>query len=181
MPRLFTALEIPDDATDALALMRGGLLGARWIEPDDYHVTLRFIGDIDARLADEVAAALDGVRQERVGVAFDGLSWFGGAKPHAVIAKVKPAPALLALQADHERRMRRLGLAPETRNFTPHVTLCRLRGAGVEAVADYLAARGRLAAPDFLADSFALMSARDSVGGGPYVVERLFRLAGGSG
>jgi RNA 2',3'-cyclic 3'-phosphodiesterase len=177
MPRLFTALEVPDHAADALALTRGGLIGARWIEPDDYHVTLRFIGDIDARLADEVAVALDEVRRARVGIAFEGLSWFGGDKPHAVIAKVKPTPALVDLQADHERRMRRLGLAPETRNFTPHVTLGRLRGVGPAAVADYLASRGRLEAPDFLADKFVLMSAKDSVGGGPYVVEADYRLS----
>ena len=51
MPRLFTALELPDDVADELALNRGGLFGAHWLEPDDYHITLRFMGDIDARLA----------------------------------------------------------------------------------------------------------------------------------
>ena len=86
-------------------------------------------------------------------IAFEGLSWFGGDKPRALVAKVKPAPALTELAADHERRMRRLGLAPETRNFTPHVTLARMRGVGPAAVADYLASRGRLAAPGFTATS----------------------------
>jgi RNA 2',3'-cyclic 3'-phosphodiesterase len=171
MPRLFTALEIPEEVAAALAVARGGLIGARWIEPEDYHITLRFIGDIDARLADEAAAALDEVRRGRVEVAFDGLDWFGGDKPRAVIAKVKPAPALVELAADHERRLRRLGLPPEKRQFTPHVTLARMRGVGPAAVADYLASRGRLEAPGFVAESFVLMSAKDGVGGGPYVVE----------
>ncbi len=147
------------------------MIGARWIEPEDYHITLRFIGDIDARLADEAAAALDEVRRARVEVAFEGLNWFGGDKPRAIIARVKPAPALVELAADHERRMRRLGLPPEKRQFTPHVTLARMRGVGPAAVADYLASRGRLEAPGFVAESFVLMSARDGVGGGPYVVE----------
>jgi 2'-5' RNA ligase len=171
MPRLFTALEVPDGVRAALALARGGLFGARWIDPENYHITLRFIGDIDARLADEVAAALDEVRRAPAPIAFEGLAWFGGDKPRAIVAKVKPAPALVELAADHERRLRRLGLAPETRNFTPHVTLARLRGVAPAAVADYLASRGRLSAPEFLAERFVLMSARDGVGGGPYLAE----------
>jgi 2'-5' RNA ligase len=176
MPRLFTALEIPDDVADALALMRGGLFGARWSEPDDYHITLRFIGDIDARLANEVADTLAEVSRPRVVVAFEGLAWFGNDRPRAIVAKVKPSPELADLAADHERRLRRLGLPPETRNFTPHVTIARLRGVGPAAVADYLASRGRLEAPGFTAERFVLMSARDGVGGGPYVAEAEFWL-----
>ena len=176
MPRLFTALLPPPDVVEALARARGGLLGARWIEPDDYHVTLRFLGDIDARTADAAVAALDEVKRSGAPVAFEGLGWFGGDKPRAIVAKVKPTPALVELAADHERRMRRLGLAPETRHFTPHVTLARLRGVGPAAVADYLAMHGRLEAPGFVAESFVLMSSRDGVGGGPYVVEAEFGL-----
>ena len=117
------------------------------------------------------------MRRAAAPVAFDGLGWFGGDKPRAIVARVKPAPALIDLAADHERRLRRLGLAPETRNFTPHVTLARLRGVSPAAVADYLASRGRLEAPAFTADRFVLMSARDGVGGGPYVVEAEYPLA----
>ena len=51
MPRLFTGLELPGAVAGQLALMRGGVAGARWLEPEDYHITLRFIGDIDARTA----------------------------------------------------------------------------------------------------------------------------------
>ena len=171
MPRLFTALEVPEAARTALAGARGGLFGARWSDPSEYHLTLRFIGDIDARTSDEVAAALDEARRGAVPVVFEGLSWFGGDKPRAVIARVKPAPALVELAADHERRIRRLGLPPEKRQFTPHVTLARMRGVSPAAVADYLASRGRLEAPGFTAERFVLMSSRDGVGGGPYVVE----------
>ena len=171
MPRLFTALALPPDVAAALALTRGGLPGARWVDPQDYHITLRFIGDIDARTANEVAAALEEVRRAPAPVAFEGLTWFGGDKPRALIAKVKPGPALLELAADHERRMRRLGLAPETRNFLAHVTLAWARGVAPAAVADYLAARGRLEAPAFVAHKFVLMSAKSGVGGGPYVAE----------
>jgi 2'-5' RNA ligase len=176
MPRLFTALEIPDDVAEALALTRGGLFGARWLDPDEYHITLRFIGDVEPRLADEIADTLAEVSRARPRIVFEGLSWFGGDKPRAIVAKVKPTPELSELAADHERRLRRLGLPPETRNFTPHVTIARVRGASPAAVADYLASRGRLEAPGFTAERFVLLSARDGVGGGPYVAEAEFWL-----
>ncbi len=78
-------------------------------------------------------------------IAFEGLHWFGGEKPRAIVARVKADPALMDLQASQERRLRRLGLPPETRNFTPHVTLARLRSVSPFAVADYLGVAGRLA------------------------------------
>jgi RNA 2',3'-cyclic 3'-phosphodiesterase len=177
MPRLFTGLEIPPDVAAKLAELRGGLPGARWIEPADYHVTLRFIGDVEPRLADDVVDALDGLRARPIRVEFTGLDAFGGEKPHAVVARVKTADALVDLQAEQERRLRRLGLAPEPRKFTPHVTLARLRRGTAEDVAGYLTTRHALALPAFVADRSALFSARESVGGGPYAVEMTFALA----
>ena len=176
MPRLFTGLEVPAASAAALASARGGVYGARWIEPGHYHITLRFIGDVDSRAAREIAEALAEVRRAPVAVGFMGVSWFGADKPRAIVARIKPTAPLIELQSDHERRLRRIGLAPEPRNFTPHVTLARLRSASQAAVADYLSARGALVAPPFEAARFVLFSARDSVGGGPYVVEAAYPL-----
>ena len=130
MPRLFTGLELPAAVVGQLALMRGGVVGARWLEPEDYHITLRFIGDIDARAARDIDETLGDIRRPKAPVRFEGLSWFGGDKPRAIVAKVKPEPALMDLQAEQERRLRRIGVEPETRKYTPHVTLARLRGVG---------------------------------------------------
>ena len=176
MPRQFTALELPDAVVAKLALMRGGVAGARWLEPEDYHVTLRFIGDIDARAARDIADTLGDIRRPKTPVRFEGLDWFGGAKPRSLIAKVKADPALMDLQAEQERRLRRIGVEPETRKYTPHVTLARLRDVDQRAVADYLATRGALLAEPFLAERFVLYSAREGSGGGPYVVEAAYPL-----
>jgi RNA 2',3'-cyclic 3'-phosphodiesterase len=176
VPRLFTALELPEAVVGQLALMRGGIVGARWLEPEDYHVTLRFIGDVDGRAARDIAETLGEIRRPTAPVRFEGLSWFGGLKPRAIVAKVKPEPALMDLQAELERRLRRIGLEPETRKYTPHVTLARLRGVGQASVASYLAARGALMAESFTAERFVLYSARDGSGGGPYVVEAAYPL-----
>lgn len=176
MPRLFTGLEIPDDLSRQLALLRGGLFGARWIDEEDYHLTLRFIGDIDEAAAHDVWEALGRIRRRPFTVTLDALDVFGGDKPRALIARVKPDPALVELQAEQERLLRRIGLAPELRKFRPHVTLARLKSVSQAAVADYLASRGYFASRAFEADHFVLFSARESVGGGPYVVEESYPL-----
>ena len=129
MPRLFTALEIPAEVASALTLHRGGLVGARWIEPADYHITLRFLGDVDRRMAHEVDEFLGDLRSYPFEIVLDALGTFGGDKPRAVFARVQPSAKLTELQADVERLMRRLGLPPEGRKFVPHVTLARLRDA----------------------------------------------------
>jgi 2'-5' RNA ligase len=177
MQRIFTGLELPLDVAQSLAMLRGGLPGARWIDPEDYHVTLRFIGDVDDTLAREVALLLGKVSRPPLELRLDGLSSFGGRRPRAVIATLAQTPALMELQAEHERLMQRAGLEPEGRKFTPHVTLARLRNSSSRQVAEYLTTRPFLAPLSFRVTRFVLFSARASVGGGPYVVEAAYPLA----
>jgi 2'-5' RNA ligase len=177
MQRIFTGLEIPPDVGQALAMMRGGLPGARWIDPENYHVTLRFIGDIDDSLAREVAWMLGQVRRTEFELRFDAVSSFGGRRPRAVIATLAPTRELMELQAEHERLMQRVGLEPEGRKYTPHVTLARLRDSSSWQVAEYLAERALFGRPPFKVSQFVLFSSRASVGGGPYVVEAAYPLA----
>src|SRR5438105_2748616 len=172
MPRIFTGLELPSNVTQSLATLRGGLPGARWIDPEDYHVTLRFIGDVDVTLAREVASLLGKVSRPPLELRLDGLSSFGGRRPRAVIAALAQTPALMELQAEHERLMQRVGLEPEGRKFTPHVTLARLRDASSRHVADYLSTRALTRPLPFTASRFVLFSSRASVGGGPYIIEQ---------
>lgn len=177
MPRLFTGLEIPATVSESLSLLRGGLRGARWIDPENYHITLRFIGDVDDEIAREVGWALGQVRRKDFELHFDGLTSFGGRRPRAVVATVASSPSLIELQAEHERLMKRVGLEPEGRKYTPHVTLARLRDAKSSDVAEYLSARGAFRTPPFIVSRFVLFSSRASVGGGPYVVEAAYPLA----
>jgi 2'-5' RNA ligase len=170
MPRLFTALEIPSEIGQSMAQLRGGLPGARWIDPENYHLTLRFIGDIDDALTDEIADMLGQVARRKFSLRIDGLDSFGGNKPRAVVAAVTPVADLVELQAEHERIMQRVGLQPE-RKYKPHVTLARLRDTSSRQVADFLSLRQPFRLPSFPVSRFVLYSSRDSVGGGPYVVE----------
>ncbi len=178
MQRLFTALEIPREAALSLSLLRGGLPGARWIDVENYHLTLRFIGDVEGHVADEIANALDRVRRPSFMLTLSGVGAFGQKKPHAVWAGVSPSPDLNALQAEIDRICQRLGVASDPRKFMPHVTLARLRNSSPLDVARYLSARGNFSALPFRVGRFVLMSSRDSVGGGPYIVEEAWPLAG---
>jgi 2'-5' RNA ligase len=177
MLRLFTGLEIPADIGQSLSLLRGGLPGARWIDPENYHVTLRFIGDVDDTIAHEIASMLERVRREPFEMRVEDLISFGGRKPRAIVATLGSARALMELQAEHERLMQRVGLEPEGRKYVPHVTLARLRDSSSRQVADYLALRAPFRSPLFAVSRFVLFSSRASVGGGPYVVEAAYPLA----
>ena len=176
MPRLFTGLEIPPPLAQSLAVLRGGLPGARWIDPENYHMTLRFIGDVDDAVAHEVASVLGRVRRRPFELRVEDLKPFGGRRPRAVVATFGPLQALMELQAEHERLMQRVGLEPDGRKYIPHITLARLRESSSRQVADYLALRAPFRSVPFTVSRFVLFSSRMSVGGGPYVVEAAYPL-----
>lgn len=176
MPRLFTGLELPESVTERLSILRAGLPGARWVDPENYHITLRFIGDVDDATAHEFASGLAKIRSEPIRLCIDGVDSFGGRKPRSVWAGLQPNAALDALQRAHEHAARAAGLPAESRNFKPHVTLARLRGVRPDAVARYLGGNGFLLTPPFDVHRFVLFSSRASRGGGPYVVEEAFPL-----
>ena len=177
MPRLFTGIEIPRPVAERLSFLRGGLVGARWIDADRYHVTLRFIGDVDMITAEAAAESLARVRRRAFSLRVRGLTALGTRKPHAVVAEIEPAAPLMDLQAEHERLMQRIGLPAEGRKYTPHVTLARVRSGKPHDIAEYLSVRGGFLTDAFEVERFVLFSSRDSVGGGPYVVEQSYDLA----
>ncbi len=176
MPRLFTALEIPRDAAMSLSLLRGGLPGARWMDVENYHITLRFIGDVDGPTADELVSAFDRIDRRSFPLSLSGMGSFGSKRPHSIWAGVSPSNELKALQAEIERICQRHGLPPESRRFAPHVTLARLRNPRVGDVVEYLGGRGNFRTLPFDVGRFVMMSSRDSVGGGPYIVEEAYPL-----
>lgn len=176
MPRLFTALEIPRNAAMSLSLLRGGLPGARWIDVENYHITLRFIGDVDGRTADEIVDRLDRIDRPEFQVRLEGIGSFGSKKPHSVWAGVSQTPDMYALQGEIERICQRIGLQPDPRKFTPHVTLARLKSSRVDDVVHYLSGRGNFYTQPFTVGRFVLLSSRESVGGGPYLTEEIFPL-----
>lgn len=178
MPRLFTGIEVPDSLAARIALLRSGLAGAHWTGPENYHITLRFAGDIDDSVARDFAAALAEINADCFDIEIAGLGSFGGRRPRALWAAIKMTQTLERLQKAHERAARLAGLAPETRNFTPHITLARLRDTRPRALAEYLSIYGGFGCEPFRVNRFVLFSARANQGGGPYLIEEVFELNG---
>ncbi len=178
MPRLFTGIQLPAELVTRLAMLEGGIVGARWLEPENYHITLRFIGDIDNGQADRIADTLDTIKHRGFFLTLDGLDVFGSRKHRSLHARVAPEDTLSSLQAKQEYLLQQLGLAAEHRKFTPHVTLARFNNVKTEALARYLSTNGGFTSEPFRVDQFVLFSARQTTGGGPYVVEQAYDLAG---
>jgi 2'-5' RNA ligase len=176
MPRIFAAIEIPSDVQDALEALRAPLPGARWIDPGNYHVTLRFAGDLDNGTAREFDAGLAAAGGKAFPLRLKGLGAFGGSSPSSVWAGVEPSCEFDALMRAVERAARGAGLAPAKLSAKPHVTLARLRRSDSAAVARFLERRAAFRSRVFLVDRFVLMSAKPFTGGGPYVVEACYPL-----
>lgn len=178
MPRLFTALEIPTVMRTRLSLMRAPIDGAKWVQPENMHITLRFAGDIDGRTADEFADLLADVSAEPFAAAIAGAGAFGGRDPRVLWAGVEADPGLEALYRANERAARTAGLEPDPRDFRPHITLARMRGARQHAVARFLQEIGDLRMEPFMVTRFVLLSARPGSGGPPYAVEAAYPFRG---
>lgn len=150
--RLFVAIPMPQEVADRLAGLMGGLDGARWVDPDDLHLTLRFAGEVGGGTADDLAAQLQALRAPAFDLRLAGFDTFGsGRRLRALWAGVEASPALALLQGRVEAAARAAGLDAEPRRFVPHVTLARFGGGGVgeEAVGRWMAERAPFAAGPF--------------------------------
>lgn len=140
MIRLFVGLALPEEVRARLAALCAGLQGVRWVAPENMHVTLRFIGDIDEGVADDVHEALAQVRAPGFDLHLAGAGTFGPhSRPHALWVGVEKGPALVHLRDKVESAVVRAGLEPENRKFAPHVTLARLKGPPAPRLPDFVA------------------------------------------
>lgn len=134
--RLFVGIELPPALCAELAALQGGLRGARWVAPENLHLTLRFIGEVDRRQANEIADELGALRAPRFDLRLADAGTFGsGRRPRALWVGVAPAPALADLKKRVDAACARAGLGPDDRRFAPHVTIARLGGRIADAAA----------------------------------------------
>lgn len=159
--RLFAALEIPDDIAERLTPLMRGVPGAKWRPRENLHLTLRFFGEVTEPVADDIDAALREVslRNRPFDVRLKAAGAFGGGEPHTLWIGAEKNDALERLAADCEKAARRTGLAPESRKFTPHVTLAYLSGAAELARVHAFEARlGLFQTEPFRIERFGLYS-----------------------
>jgi 2'-5' RNA ligase len=177
VPRIFTAIEIPSDTATRLLLIRGNLAGARWVDKENYHLTLSFAGEIDGRQLRALSDALMEIEAEPFPLVVQGLGVFGGDRPRTLYAAIRAEPRLETLQRDHELALRRAGIDLESRKYAPHITLARLSGTTARMAAEFLGLHGSIELPSFLATRAVLMSSKPG-GGGPYAIEEAFDFGG---
>lgn len=168
MHRLFIALRPPVDVREMLLAAMGGVERARWQSDDQLHLTLRFVGEVDRRAADDLVATLSSVLVPPFDLSIRGVGHFEKkGRPTALWAALAPLPALDTLQRRVERACRSAGLTPETRKFVPHVTLARL-GGGAQGSGEWLAQHGDLSAPAWPGRAFRLYESTLGTGGSAY-------------
>ena len=166
--RLFVALRPPRPIRDILIAAMHGISGARWQDDEQLHLTLRFIGAVDRHMAEDIAAALGALHAPAIAARIAGVGLFERqGRPHMAWAGVEPHEPIAALHRKVDQLLARVGVAPETRAFVPHVTLARLnRGSG--PVAPFLALNSDLASPDFIFGHVTLYESELGHGGSRY-------------
>jgi 2'-5' RNA ligase len=179
MIRLFIALALPEPLRNQLASFNGGVPGARWLRPENMHLTLRFIGEVDKGVADDLDVALRGVEAPSFDLTLSGVGHFG--KPDAariLWAGVEPNGALDHLHSKVETAATRAGLPADQRRFSPHVTLARLRHAPGNRVEQFVADHAGFRAAPITIDRVTLFSSFLSSSGAIHTPEAEYPLAG---
>lgn len=176
MHRLFVGIHPPAAVLDALLDTTDGIEGARWQSEDQLHLTLRFVGEVERPLANDLAEALVAVDARPFTLQVAGTGHFERkGRPHAVWARVLPSTGLDLLHGRVERACQTAGLPPETRKFVPHVTLARLSG-GSGPIAPWLAQTGTLQVPEWSVETFTLYESHLGKGGSIYEPVVSYRL-----
>jgi 2'-5' RNA ligase len=175
--RLFVALPLPENVRWQLRLLCGGLPGARWVPQENYHITLRFLGDVDGRDTDYVDAALAGIRAPAFKLRLSGVGHFSnGNRVKAVWAGVEKEPALQHLHDKVESAVVRAGLPPLGHKFTPHVTLTWPKDPPVAKLQHYLAGHNLFRSEPFEVTHFILFSSLTGGESSVYHAERSYAL-----
>jgi 2'-5' RNA ligase len=158
---LFVALELPSSIRTRLSFLAGGLPGVRWVPPENYHITLRFIGEMPGWRAEEVDHALASLRAPGFAIQLAGVGAFEkGGRVTSLWVGVERNKQLEHLQAKVERALQEAGMERERRRYVPHVTLARLDGAPEAKVAAWVQAHNLFRSEAVPMEHFTLFSSR---------------------
>jgi len=176
--RLFVALPLPEDLQERLAALGEPLPGVRWLPPENLHVTLRFIGEVEGHQAREIDAELARIEMPAFPVTVRGIECHGnGSKARMLWVGVDSDGALATLQGRVEAALRRAGVAPEGRKFRPHVTLARIKSNPGARLQSFLSRNGLFRSAPFRADHFVLYSSLLTPAGSRYTPEAHYPLS----
>jgi 2'-5' RNA ligase len=167
MLRLFVGIGFPPELKLRLSLLCSGIPGAKWVDPGNFHLTLRFIGEISEDLAVDIDEALSRLRARRFTLQIAGTGVFGD-KPRSLWVGIERNPELIGLRDKIEQALIRVGLPPEPRKFAPHVTLARLRDPPLDKLRDFLTTHARFRADPLPVEGFSLIASFQTKAGSVY-------------
>jgi len=176
MLRLFVGIGFPPALKLQLSLLRSGVPGARWVDPGNFHLTLRFIGETDEVVAADIDDALVRLRARRFTLQLAGTGVFGD-RPRSLWVGVERSPELVALRDKIEQALIRAGLPPEQRKFAPHVTLARLHNPALDQLRGFLAANAQFRADPLPVEGFSLIASFQTKAGSVYEDQAEYPLA----
>ena len=168
MHRLFVAIRPPESIRDLLLDAMDHSADFRWQTDEQLHLTLRFVGEVERPLANDLADELSRIRSEPFDLRIAGVGRFEQRNSGALWAGVEPKPPLAALAAKVERVCQQVGLEPERRAFHPHITLARWKGRRTREVQAWLDRTRGLSSEPFAVDAFTLFESRLSKHGAHY-------------
>ena len=168
MHRLFVAIRPPEHIRDLLLDAMDDSADFRWQDEEQLHATLRFVGEVDRPIADDLADALGRIRADRLELRISGVGRFAQRNSGALWAGIEPKPPLAALAAKVERVCQSVGLESERRAFHPHITLARWKGRRTREVQSFLERSAGLSSEPFEVDRFILFESRLSRHGAHY-------------
>jgi 2'-5' RNA ligase len=168
MHRLFVAIRPPEPIRDLLIDAMDDSPDFRWQDDEQLHLTLRFVGEVERTVAEDLAAALGRIRARPFEIRLKGVGRFDQRNSGALWAGVEPKAPLAALAAKIERVCVTVGLEPERRAFHPHITLARWKGRRSREAEEFVARRRGLASEPFAVEEFTLFESRLSRHGAHY-------------
>lgn len=176
--RLFLAIPIPEPIAQRLAMLEADVPGATWRTEEQYHLTLRFIGEVDEPTARDIDLELGRIVAAPFEISLSGVGSFGGKEPSALWAGVDAPPDLVQLASLCESAVRNAALPAESRKYKPHVTVAYLHGARDHEVAHFLSYAADFRTEPFWVDHFCMYSSRATRSGSHYVEEAVYPLTG---
>jgi 2'-5' RNA ligase len=177
MPRLFIAVDLPETIKQNLEAMFFGIPGARWVAPDQIHLTVRFIGDVDGNLFHDIKNVLEEIQIPPFELHMKGMGHFPPrGKPRVIWAGIERSEPLQLLRKKIDIALLKIRVEPEKRKFSPHITLARLKNSPQHKVGNFLAGNNMFSQEPFTAEDFRLYSSVLTPKGAIHKVERIYQL-----
>ena len=176
MPRLFIAIDVPEQLKESLADLTGEIPGAKWVGATEIHLTLRFIGEVDPHAFSQIKTVLSEVGFSSFALSLRGIGHFPPhGHPRVLWVGLEPCPELMLLQQRIESALKQIGINPDERRFSPHLTLARFKDTPAATVTRFESKHRDLALPPFDVDQFILYSSVLAPRGAIHTKEMIYR------